>query len=103
MQTFHERQGKKGQRKLVRVTNRFGDNYDSQHRAESRQMRSVVLQRDERRLFDDQHEPLMDAPFCGSVGVFIPVGGGAVSLGKPGSNRRVLHFAPSGHLASAHF
>ncbi len=103
MQKFHERQGKKGQRKLVRVTNRVGDNYDSQSRGSSRHDRDVAMQRDERRLFDAHHEPLMDAPFCGSVGVFIPAGGGAVSLGKPGSNRRVLHFAPSGQLASAHF
>jgi hypothetical protein len=89
---------------LVRVTNRVGDDYDSRERGSSRHFRDVRASRDERRLFDDLNEPLVDQPFCGSVGVFIPNGGGTVMLDNPHSRRRqVLHFSPSGQLASAHF
>lgn len=112
MRKFHERQGKGEQRKVTRVRNRVGDNYDSRYRGESRYERSLVAQRDERRLLRHRDERLpAEAPVCAaggvsictSVGVPIPASGGVVSLGRPGSKRRVLHFTPSGQLASAHF
>jgi hypothetical protein len=120
MRKFIERQGESGRRDLTIARNRFAGDNNGRGRGESRHMRAVVAERDERRLFsvqsmlddaivggDSGSTSVSDskgARCCSTTGFNIPAGGGKVRLDDVGTGRRpTLYFSPSGSLVAAHF